>query len=301
MHSPSPAHRNDPVAAVAARGVRKTLLGAALVATAGLSAVAARAEGEGGAAKPEVYPCVIEARQKIKVSASVTGVIEKVLVDRGDRVKAGDPLVELESSVERAQVDLAEARARNGEMVHLAEAKVEATRKILDRFDKLRRINGTSVTAAKFEEVELDARLAEINLRDARSTFELAGIEAERARAQLRQRRIVSPVDGVVVERLMSPGEYRNEQSQILTLVAVDPLHVEVFLPVALHTRVKPGSAVVVMPAAPIGGEHAARVKVVDPVIDAPSGTFGVRLELPNPAMAIPAGLRCTVRFSPGG
>lgn len=301
MRSPSPALRNDPVVALAARGVRTILLGAAMVAAVGLSAVAVRAEGEGGATKPEAYPCVIEARQKIKVSASVTGVIEKVFVDRGDRVKAGDPLVELESSVERAQVDLAEGRARNGEAVHLAEAKVEATRKILDRFDKLRRINGTSVTAAKFEEVELDARLAEINLRDARSTFELSGIEAERARAQLRQRRIVSPVDGVVVERLMAPGEYRNEQSQILTLVAVDPLHVEVFLPVALYARVKAGSTAVVMPAAPIGGEHEAKVKVVDSVIDAPSGTFGVRLELPNPAMAIPAGLRCTVRFSAGG
>ena len=44
-------------------------------------------------------------------------------------------------------------------------------------------------------------------------------------------------------------------------------------------------------------GTHTARVKVVDPVIDAASGTFGVRLELPNPNYRLPAGLKCKVRF----
>jgi multidrug efflux pump subunit AcrA (membrane-fusion protein) len=52
-----------------------------------------------------------------------------------------------------------------------------------------------------------------------------------------------------------------------------------------------------VMPEAPVGGKHEAKVIVVDPVIDAASGTYGVRLELPNPDWALPAGLKCRVRF----
>ena len=40
-----------------------------------------------------------------------------------------------------------------------------------------------------------------------------------------------------------------------------------------------------------------ARVTVVDRVVDAASGTFGVRLELPNPDYRLPAGLKCKVRF----
>jgi membrane fusion protein (multidrug efflux system) len=39
-------------------------------------------------------------------------------------------------------------------------------------------------------------------------------------------------------------------------------------------------------------------VTVVDKVVDAASGTFGVRLELPNPDLKLPAGLKCTVRFN---
>jgi len=44
-------------------------------------------------------------------------------------------------------------------------------------------------------------------------------------------------------------------------------------------------------------GVHKARVVVVDKVIDAASGTFGVRLTLPNPGRRIPAGLKCKARF----
>jgi len=46
-----------------------------------------------------------------------------------------------------------------------------------------------------------------------------------------------------------------------------------------------------------IGGTYAATVTVVDRVLDAASGTFGVRLTLPNPDLQLPAGIRCKVRF----
>jgi hypothetical protein len=51
------------------------------------------------------------------------------------------------------------------------------------------------------------------------------------------------------------------------------------------------------MPEAPVGGSYTARVAVVDQMFDAASGTFGVRLTLPNPNRLIPAGLKCKARF----
>jgi multidrug efflux pump subunit AcrA (membrane-fusion protein) len=54
----------------------------------------------------------------------------------------------------------------------------------------------------------------------------------------------------------------------------------------------------VVTPEAPLNGtSYNARVSVVDRVVDAASGTLGVRLELPNPGYRLPAGLKCKVRF----
>jgi hypothetical protein len=51
------------------------------------------------------------------------------------------------------------------------------------------------------------------------------------------------------------------------------------------------------MPERPVGGSYQARVEVVDQMFDAASGTFGVRLTLPNPQRRIPAGLKCKARF----
>jgi multidrug efflux pump subunit AcrA (membrane-fusion protein) len=66
---------------------------------------------------------------------------------------------------------------------------------------------------------------------------------------------------------------------------------------VSLYGRIKPGMTGEVVPEKPIEGRYSARVKVVDRVVDAASGTFGVRLELPNPQGAVPAGVKCKVRF----
>jgi hypothetical protein len=50
-------------------------------------------------------------------------------------------------------------------------------------------------------------------------------------------------------------------------------------------------------PEPPIGGTYAATVTAVDHVLDAASGTFGVRLALPNPELLLPAGIRCKIVF----
>jgi hypothetical protein len=52
-----------------------------------------------------------------------------------------------------------------------------------------------------------------------------------------------------------------------------------------------------VTPEPPFTRTYRAKVKVVDRVIDAASGMFGIRLELPNPDYSLPAGLKCKVRL----
>ncbi len=245
----------------------------------------------------ERFSCLIDARMRVKVSASVPGLVERVLVDRGARVAAGQVVVEMEASIERAQLAMAEARAANGETLASAESRLVAAERNFERVQRLRRANASALTDVRLDEVEMEARVAAANVRDARRNLEFAGLEAERARSALALRTIRAPVDGVVTERAMSPGEYRSEQAYFMTIAAIDPLHVEVFLPVSHYRDMALGRLAEVYPAAPVGGVRQARVSVIDPVIDAPSGTFGVRLELPNNDLAIPAGLRCEIRF----
>lgn len=128
------------------------------------------------------------------------------------------------------------------------------------------------------------------------SNRRLAELELSRAMAELQQRTVRSPITGVVVKRFLSPGEFVNH-APIVELAQLDPLRVEVFAPVALLGQVRVGARAQVMPEAPVGGTYAARVTIVDRVLDAASGTFGVRLALANPGYRLPAGLRCKVRL----
>ena len=69
------------------------------------------------------------------------------------------------------------------------------------------------------------------------------------------------------------------------------------FVPLSEFGRLHAGMRAEVYPEYPIGGKYDAVVAVVDPVFDAASGTMGVRLDLPNPKLLLPAGLKCRVRF----
>jgi multidrug efflux pump subunit AcrA (membrane-fusion protein) len=135
-----------------------------------------------------------------------------------------------------------------------------------------------------------------MDLQQAIESQQIAKLEMERAAAVLDQRTVRSPITGVVVERYMSPGEY-VEDRPILKIAQIDPLNVEVILSVEHLGKIREGMTAEVLPQEPVGGSYKARVKVVDKVVDAASGTFGVRLELPNPQYRISAGIKCNVAF----
>ena len=88
------------------------------------------------------------------------------------------------------------------------------------------------------------------------------------------------------------------QDSEILELAQVNPLNVEVIVPVKYFGEIQPGMVANVTLQEPVGGSYEAKVNVIDKVIDAASGTFGVRLQIPNPDYKIPSGLRCEARFT---
>ena len=130
-----------------------------------------------------------------------------------------------------------------------------------------------------------------------RSELRCPGCHREALRFDFRLELDGGALNGVVVERFLHPGEYVEDQP-ILKLAQVDPLNVEVILPVEMLGSVKVGMRATVKPEAPVTGFYSAKVKIVDKVVDAASGTFGVRLELPNPDYQLPPGLKCKVVFA---
>jgi RND family efflux transporter MFP subunit len=245
-------------------------------------------------AKAAEFDGVIEPYMIVKVGSAVYGILETVKVDRGDFVKKGQVLATLQSAVERATMEAARARAE-------MEAAIKAKQANLEFYTRKKKMNEELykkevLPFSQMDEIETNRVLAETQLQDALENKRLAELEYKRSVEVVNRLTIRSPINGVVVERNLSPGEYIENQA-VMKLAQIDPLNVEVILPVNLLPSVRIGMSAKVIPEAPIGGQYAAEVKIVDQVVDAASGTFGVRLELPNPKHRLPAGLKCKVIF----
>ena len=245
------------------------------------------------------FDCLIEPRQTIEVRPYTEGLVAKVLVQRGDTVRAGQVLVELESGLERASADVAKYRAQMEGTVKSRESRLAFLAQKAGRREQL--VKENYISRQDHDESAAEHRLAQAELLDAEDTRKLAGLEYQRSIEQVRLRTIRSPIDGVVVDRLINPGELadnRDVRKPLLKLAEISQLHVEVLLPSSAYGALKLGDQIEVLPEQPVGRRLRATVKVIDKVFDPASGTVGVRLSLPNPGGAVPAGVKCKAEFA---
>lgn len=251
-----------------------------------------------GGSRAGEFDCIIEPSKTIEVRAASEGLIEKIWVDRGDMVKNGQVLVTLDSGVERAATEAARYRSTMQGKIRTGESRVEFSTTKYNRREKL--AGQSFISLHDRDEALTEKKLAESELIEAKDDRRLSEIEYRRLSEQLRLRTIKSPIDGVVVDRLLNAGELadnRDLRRPILKLADIGRLHVEVLMPIDAFGKLTIGQSVEVLPEPPVGGRYTATVKVIDRVHDAASGTFGVRLELANPGLKLPGGIKCKASF----
>ena len=250
--------------------------------------------GLAGAALPALaapFDCLVDPAQVVEIRTPVEGLIDKVHVQRGDSVKRGQVMVELLSNLERSTAESARFRAQMEGQIAAARNRLDYAAKKLARATDLALQNYASAQVR--DEAEAERKVAESELLAAQENRELAKIEHRRSLDALALRSVTSPFNGIVLDRLLNPGDLADAGSgrkPVLKIAQVDPLRVDIVLPAALIGSVRPGSKVTLTM---LGSRHATSVKMVDRVVDAASGTFVARIELPNPTYAIPGGIRC--------
>jgi RND family efflux transporter MFP subunit len=269
------------------RGALATCLALATLATPAAGENAVRAE------------CVMMPSMEVRLASAVAGQLAEVPVERGDMVGEGQVIARLESRLHEVELELARLRATSTLELDLAQARLELVGQRAERGERL--FAREVVSQENVQELRTEHRLAGLEVDMARREHEAARLQERLAEELLALRAIESPIDGLVVERLLAPGEFVHQEAHVLRLAKLDPLHVEAYLPAAMLPFIDHSARAVVHPQHPVGGTYEARVTVVDHVLDAASGTFGVRLALPNPGNALPAGLRCEVVFTPAG
>ncbi|MEL0587156.1 MAG: efflux RND transporter periplasmic adaptor subunit [Candidatus Thiodiazotropha sp. (ex. Lucinoma kazani)] len=242
----------------------------------------------------ETLDGVIEPSMTVELSSRIDGILEAVSVDVGDSIEKHQVVAKLESEVEQAALEYARARAAINSDVRLQEVSLAYGRRQLSRIKELHEKKLSSFQ--DFDKVETETRLTRYKLAQAKETKYLAELDLKQAEAVYNRHTIRSPIDGIVVDRFLNPGESVEERS-IIKIAQINPLRVEVVAPVTLLGKIKTGQLASVMPESPVDGKYQAEVKIVDPILDAASGTFRIRLEIPNDDYSLTSGLRCRVSF----
>lgn len=234
--------------------------------------------------------CVIQPGRTADVGTPAAGIVQSIEVERGDVVRKGQVLARMRAEVEQASMGVARSRADSGAEVRGALAAEDLARQKVERSRSLLAQN--FISAQALEQAESEFRVARERVALARDQQQISAREASGASAQLSQRVLRAPFDGVITERFANPGE-RFEDKPLLRLANVSRLRVDVVAPTHLFGRLHQGQSLSIHPELPGAPGRQARVVQIDQVLDPASNTFRVRLDMDNVEDALPAGLRC--------
>lgn len=233
-----------------------------------------------------------EPYKQIAVSAAEVGVLSQVLVVEGDAVTQQQILARLDDSVLAASLEVARAAkdalgARRG-----AENELASKTDQLESFRQLRaQGNATQRELDRAESAQLQA---EARLQAVREELEVRRLEYERVKAQIKQRRLSSPIDGYVIQIEKEIGEFVSPTDPIVLHVAqLDTLKSVFSFPMDETKGLKAGQTVKLR----VGIERKicdGVIEFVSPVADAQSSTVRVKVRIPNPKQTIQSGAACS-------
>jgi RND family efflux transporter MFP subunit len=248
----------------------------------------------------------LAADEQVILGTKVVGRLAEVSVDLGSMVKKGQPIAGIDIKdyqyrVDQAVAALQQARVRLGlapeggdDRVDPAEtALVRQAKALLDQAqlnrDRMARLWDQQLVAR----AELDTAVAALQVAEGRYQDALEEVqnrqgmllqrrsEVELARQQLADTVIVSPIDGAVVERQASIGQYLAAGAPVVTLVRLHPLRLRLSLPEREATSVRPGQPVRIT----VDGDsmvHPGTVARLSPAISEQNRTLLIEAEVPN-------------------
>lgn len=209
----------------------------------------------------------VAAARGVAVTTEAPGVVTKILFDSGETVRAGQPLVVLDSSVERAQLSSILARRE------LAALSASRSRALVDR------------QAAPRSQLDSD----EAQLKSSRA-------DADALQAQIDRKTVRAPFAGRLGIRAVNLGQYLSPGVPVTTLQALGSVYVDFTLPQQALTDVRVGGAVQVSESGGKGKPLSGVIAAIDPAVEASSRSFKLRASVPNPEERLRPGMFIEVR-----
>lgn len=237
----------------------------------------------------------LRAKETAAISAQVPGQIRRVLVQAGDRVRAGQLLVVLDDAAMRSSLDEANAAAEAASRQQMAaQSDASLASDTLARYEILKKEN--SLSPQEFDEVEKRSQAAQLRLESYKAQTERAKAAVAGASAQLGYTALHAPFAGVVTARLADPGTLAAPGVPLLEMDRDGPLQVVTSVDESLIASMRVG---MIVPVAidGINGTANSEVAQILPAADPASRSVQVKLDLPA-TKNLRAGMYATAQFS---
>jgi membrane fusion protein (multidrug efflux system) len=208
----------------------------------------------------------LEAVQGVVVTAELKGKVVHIAFEPGSMVKAGDLLVQQDTSVESAQLRAAEAE------VALAKINFERTKKL---------VANKTVSQSDFDNAD--------------AQYKQAVAQADNIRAVIAKKTIRAPFSGRLGIRQVNLGQTLNEGDEIVSLQSLDPIYVNFLLPQQRLAQVYPGLAIRLTTDAFPGQVISGKITAINPQVDAATRNIRIQATVENPAELLRPGMYVNV------
>lgn len=243
----------------------------------------------------ETIEAFTEPYQEVELAAGDSGIISEVLVKPGDSIKEGQLLVSLDNRVLRATLSVAEKKASVRGAYDAAKAELKLRQERLQQIHLLRQRG--HATQRELSRTQTDADVAEARVRQAEDELALAELDCQRIKAQIAQRQIVSPFEGVITELHRKVGEPTLvTEPRIVTLSQLDRLRVKFSATPNQVAKLKEDQTLQLALAA-TNERIEGKIERISQTIDAKSGTVEVHVVINNDRDQVRSGARCLLEL----
>lgn len=224
----------------------------------------------------------VEQSSTVQLTSQVNGEVIELPVKVGDLVKKGDLLLRLDDRLIQAQLEA------NRQYVEVANIKIK---------DQAKQVERQTALGKKSMGTPLELEQSEIKLADARQDLAKSTLSLRQAEIDLEHAKITSPIDGIVLERLVNPGESTHRDQIVLKLGSLNTVLVTPKLTEEKMHSVQVGLAAEATFPAFSGEIFPGKIVKIDPNIDPVTRTFTAYLEIKNPDLRLKPGLSGFVRI----
>jgi multidrug efflux pump subunit AcrA (membrane-fusion protein) len=262
----------------------------------------------------------LAAEDEVMLSSEAEATVSRILADLGDRVRAGQVLVELDRekrqySLDQQRASLARALARYGANeagklpsieqtpdVQRAAAELAQAKQAFDRAEELHRRQlipkqqlDDAETTLKAKQAGYDSALQ--NAKNLRADIDASDAGMKLADRQLRDTYIRAPFDGYVQKRVVSLGELVKAQSPVMSVVRVDPLKVIAEIPERMGPWIKVGQPISLQVDAYPDKTLTGSVSRISPAVNIQTRAFAFEARVPNGEALLKPGTFARVRL----